>query len=131
MNTDINGTWYNQHGSALELTVDAEGRVKGAFSPGVGHVPSDVTYEVTGYVSGDVVAFMARFTPQRSVTSWVGHLTGRGGAARLETLWHMAVDFPPSHKPEERWRGTWSGADVYRREKHIDDAQRRPSHPTG
>jgi hypothetical protein len=131
MSKDLNGIWYNQHGSMLELDISDAGRLVGTFETGVGLSERGERFPVTGFTCGDLVAFTVTFRDRHSLTSWVGHAFGSGDEQRMETLWHMAVEFPPNHKPDEKWKGTWAGSDVFVRERHprLLKLRRQPSHP--
>jgi len=131
MSSEFSGVWYNQHGSVLELDVNEAGRLAGHFEAGVGLTDLGERFPVTGFSCGDLVAFAVNFRGRHSLTCWVGHLLGSGPEQRIETLWQMVVEFPAAHKPDEKWKGTWSGADVFLRERHSRayPERRQPSHP--
>ncbi|MCC6527459.1 MAG: hypothetical protein IT373_32730 [Polyangiaceae bacterium] len=130
MSSDLQGTWYNQHGSSLVLRNEGNGRLSGTFEPHVGFAEPGTSYPVTGFATGAVVGFVVAFPGHRTVTTWVGHATTLGAELRLETLWHMAAEFPPARKPDELWKGTWAGADTFTRERPAaEKAQSRPPHP--
>ena len=53
------------------------------------------------------------------------------GAETLDSLWQMSVGLPPGSE-EQLWRGSWSGADTFLRERLArvrDRSQSKPSHP--
>lgn len=130
MSIDVKGTWYNQHGSKLELRVGDGGQIDGIFEAQVGLVEPGESCPVRGFAVGDAVAFTVAFRRHHTVTTWTGHAAGGAGGARLETLWHMAAEFPPPRKPEELWKGTWSGADLFTREPpRVLATSRQPPHP--
>lgn len=131
MSSELSGIWYNQHGSVLELDVNDTGRLVGAFEPGVGLSEKGERFPLTGFACGDLVAFTVSFRDRHSLTCWVGHLMGSGGDLRIETMWQMVVEFPAVHKPDEKWKGTWTGADLFLRERHsrARPDRRQPSHP--
>jgi len=117
------GTWYNQHGSSMELSVSEAGEVSGKFRSGVGLSHRDESFEMTGFSAGDVIAFIADFSKYETLSTWTGHFVTDAGAPEIQANWHMAVATPPRHG-RDLWKGTWTGADVFRREP-----MRKPGHP--
>lgn len=124
------GTWYNQHGSSMELSVTEAGKVSGRFRSGVGLSQRDEHFDVTGFAAGEVIAFIVDFSKYETLTTWTGHLAVEGGAPEIQAMWHMAVATPPRHG-RDLWKGTWTGADVFRREpaSRPEFLRRIPSHP--
>jgi hypothetical protein len=132
MNREIAGRWFNQHGSEIALGISPEGKVTGTFSgrPGVGEEPE--RFELLGFATEELVAFSVNFGRHGSITSWVGHLVARPEEEELQLLWHMTVRVPGAGRGAERWRGIWSGADVFRRRPVAPGERepgRLPSHP--
>jgi hypothetical protein len=112
---NITGTWYNQHGSTLELEVDEGGRLAGEFRSHTGLAkPSDPCL-VTGYAAGDIVAFVVDFSRFGSLTTWAGHRLQEDGAEIIRACWQLAVRLSMKHADEETWRGVWTGEDEFRR----------------
>lgn len=130
---DLAGTWHNQHGSIMELTVDKEGLVRGRFTSAVGPSSGEGEFRITGFVAGELITLSAEFAAHDSVTGWVGHRVVEDGEERIETLWHMAVVVPGQRPDDSRWKGIWSGADVFHRgpASARTSGSRLPSHPTG
>jgi hypothetical protein len=128
----IAGTWYNQHGSELALNVDPEGVVRGRFRSAVGLAMRDEAFPVTGFCSGELIAFTVDFSGHDSITSWVGHYLDQGGDPRLETLWQMVVHVSTRGAQAHQWRGVHAGADLFTRTRGAPLASHlMPSHPTG
>jgi len=127
---DLAGTWHNQHGSVMDLRVGGDGKITGRFKTGVGLSGCGEDFALTGFVEGDMIAFTVDFGARRSLTAWVGHACLEGGSARIETLWQMVVAGPRSGGLPS-WRGTWSGADTFSRERSgaVAPSGLRPSHP--
>jgi hypothetical protein len=109
---DFGGKWHNQNGSELELRVGADGRVTGSFRSGVGSVPHDRSFPLTGWHSGDLIAFCVRFDGA-GLAAWSGQHTVSGGLEKLETLWHLAQDIPPESEPRWLWSAIRTGADHF------------------
>ena len=133
MSAAMNGKWYNQHGSELELVVEADGRLRGTFRSGVGFPQPDETFDVVGFVAGDLVSFAVSFSQYDSITSWTGHFGERDGTQTIYALWHMTVGLPPGHE-QQLWQGIWSGADTFLRVRTAAGetvVRPKPSHPVG
>lgn len=124
------GTWYNQHGSSMELSVSKTGGVSGKFRSGIGLSQRDETFDVTGFCRGEVIAFIVSFAKYETLTTWTGHFVVEGGTPGIQAIWNMAVATPPRHGGDV-WKGTWTGADTFRREPapRPEVARRIPSHP--
>ena len=124
------GTWYNQHGSSMDLVVAKDGKVSGKFRSGVGLSQRDEEFDVRGYVAGEVIAFIVDFARYETLTTWTGHFVAEDGGPQIQAMWQMAVATPPRHG-RDIWKGTWTGADAFRREPYRkpDLMRRIPSHP--
>jgi hypothetical protein len=110
----IAGLWHNEQGSEVTLEATADGLLRGRFASGVGFATEEV-FPVTGFVSGDLVAFAVNFGKVGSITSWVGHLVESEGPA-LRTLWQMTVETPhPRRGADELWKTVWTGSNTFRR----------------
>jgi hypothetical protein len=107
------GMWHNDHGSELMLEVGKDGELSGRFRPGDGP-GSDRTFPVKGFTAGSLIAFTAGFGEVGSLASWVGHRVDDDGGPVLDTLWHLTLEQPHAHRPDERWKTIWSGADRFR-----------------
>lgn len=126
---DLAGTWHNQHGSELDLTVDGK-RITGRFRSGIGLAQGRTEADVVGFVSRNLVAFTADFGVHGSLTSWVGHLVMEDGVPRIHATWSMTVELP-RETPVELWRGIWTGADTFDRGTATEQRSpfKQPSHP--
>ena len=109
---DFAGKWHNQNGSELELQLAGDGRVSGWFRSAVGAVPHDRSFPLTGWRSGDLIAFCVRFDTA-GVAAWSGQHTLSGGLEKLEALRHLAQDIPPQSEREWLWSAIRTGADHF------------------
>lgn len=128
MEIDLEGTWFNQHGSRLDLVVHPDGRLDGAFRSGVGFSGLDEPYVVNGRLRDHLVTFHVDFGEHGTITAWTGHSGLDHGEPTIHTLWHMAVR-EAGGQAHALWRGTWSGADTFTREEARSATRRRPSYP--
>lgn len=125
------GVWYNQHGSKLELKAGPGSVIHGTFWSATGLAAQERSGRpVSGYCAGDLIAFVCDFGKYGSLTTWTGHLVTERDAPVIEAQWQMAVALPARDRPEELWRGIWTGADVFRRDStEASTTARLPSHP--
>lgn len=109
----LSGVWRNQLGSELVLHADGFGGLTGSFRPAGG--PSTVgghgvwgTYD-TGATGDMVLSFTVKWPETHALTVWVGHR--RVAEGTIQTTWLMVTDI----RPEDEWRGTMLGHDVFQR----------------
>lgn len=124
------GRWHNQHGSEVEISVSADGRVSGQFYK-AGRGEPDKSFSVTGFATETLVAFTVDFSPGGALTSWTGHWTP-DDEATIEATWNMTVALPKQSAPDSLWKGVWTGADTFRRGPAPSVKRPRiggPSHP--
>ncbi|MEW6267778.1 MAG: avidin/streptavidin family protein [Thermodesulfobacteriota bacterium] len=136
MAVDFSGKWFNQHGSMMDLRIDASGRVTGIYRTGVGTPKPSAQFDLVGFVAEDVIAFSVNFGTHGTLTSWVGqHTEDERGNAEIRTLWHLARNVPDADEPAKLWGGVWSGCDTFRRTEPAAAPAARvkalPSHPIG
>jgi Avidin family len=111
----LNGTWFNQLGSCLDLRIDDAGRVSGLFQSSVGGV--DGGHEVTGFVAADpdgpdgAIGFAVAWEAAHSLTVWSGHY--RREFDTIFTTWLLSE----ACSPHGEWRSTTVGHDEYRRSR--------------
>lgn len=132
MTSKLEGVWYNQHGSKLELSAQEGGVLRGTFSSASGLAAKEYKGQpISGYWSNHLVAFVCNFGKFGSLTAWTGHLVEEHDARCIETQWQMAVTLPAPEQPDDLWRGTWTGSDVFRREAPASarTSTTFPSHP--
>jgi hypothetical protein len=134
MEIDFSGTWHNQHGSEMSLTVDDNGRLAGSFCSAVGTPTPADEFPLTGFVCGDLISFTVNFGTYQSLTAWTGQHTVDDGIEKIETVWHLAVNIEDAVEKPWLWSGIRTGADTCVRGTRSGSAHRRktaPSHPMG
>jgi hypothetical protein len=132
MSVGLSGKWHNQYGSMMDVTVTPDGRMRGKYRTGVGSPNPSEEFDLSGFVSGNLVAFSVRFDPYPSLTSWVGQHAVEDGVEKLHTMWHMVVDVRKLEKKDRFWYEIHSGSDVFLRGTYSDAAVPalfNPSHP--
>lgn len=135
----LEGIWYNELGSAMELTVDGSS-VFGTYHTAVGEAKG--SYPLTGMIDtqsmeqnqavGFVVAWKNESGSSHSVTVWSGQFQSVEGQEVLTTTWLLTRET----EPEQDWKSTLIGHDLFTREPpsmiEIERAIKRAgwSHPT-
>lgn len=109
---DFSGTWRNQHGSEMRLTV-SRNSVKGKFRTGVGQPSPKEEFDLLGFVSADLIVFTVNFGAYGSLATWAGQHTVEKKLEKIETLWHLARNVREEEEPEELWGAILTGADVF------------------
>ena len=112
MANDFSGTWKNQNGSDLELSVDANGNVSGRFESGVGDGGKEYV-DIVGKVLGDLITFSTAYPQYQTVISWVGQETLIEGKRTISTHWIHATNVKNSDEPEWMWYSNRIGADSF------------------
>jgi Avidin family len=109
----LNGPWFNQLGSCLDLNADEDGGLTGTFRSFVGGV--DGGHPVSGFFSSDpggsgaAVAFTVSWPSVHSVTVWSGHY--RAADDVIVTTWLLSE----ASSEHGEWRSTSLGHDEFRR----------------
>lgn len=111
----VAGIWYNQHSSVLTLAADSAGNLTGHLRSHSGLAKTFEPCAVTGFVRGELVAFVVDFGRFDSLTTWAGHLVSYNDEDSIRACWHMTVTLPMKDTGEETWRGIWTGEDEFRR----------------
>lgn len=132
------GTWYNEWGSQLDLSVDEAGHLAGTYVTGVGN-PKE-SFSVVGLADrctydnsrslGFIVAWNNEHIDMRSVTTWSGQYQRIDEHEMLTMTWLMTRETDLEHA----WLSTFVGTDVFQREKPQDylaqrEQQRPAPHP--
>jgi hypothetical protein len=110
---DFSGKWRNQLRSEMELTVKGN-KVTGKYRTGVGLPTPAEEFDLTGFCSGDLLAFVVNFGKFGSLTAWAGqHTIDDVGQGQIRTMWHLAKNVKDEDEPSELWAAVLSGADVF------------------
>ncbi|WP_420882179.1 avidin/streptavidin family protein [Rhizobium gallicum] len=110
------GDWWNGRCSKMSLTVNGE-QLSGKYETAVGG-GTGTEFDLTGFTSGDMVAFSVNFGSEGSLTSWAGQDTMVNGLETIETMWLLAANLSDdADEPKTMWRSTWTGADNFVRTK--------------
>ena len=111
---ELDGIWINEAGSAVALTVEADGSLTGFYHTELGQPDAETRFPLTGWVQGDVIAFSVRFTGFGSITSWSGQLSEDAEGAFIRTLWQHTRDIAEEAEAEDLWRSITAGAAAFR-----------------
>ncbi len=114
MPIDFTGTWRNQHGSVLELSV-VDGTVSGRFESVVGDDGHMLWVDVTGRTLGDVITWNAVYESYGIVVAWIGQFATGDGTGAIHTHWIHATNLPDREEKEWMWFSNRIGSDVFRR----------------
>jgi len=126
----LDGRWFNQHNSEIQISVHDDGLLRG-FLRIEKSMNGKEEYPLTGFFSGDAIAFCVRFDDHNCVTAWSGHIADVPDCPEekvLVTLWQMSVGV--GHQAEKLHLSIFSGADNFVRQPNASRAANsRPSHP--
>lgn len=112
---DFGGTWKNDLGSTMTLTVN-QGRLTGTYRSPESGVGVPVTGEISGFCKLDVMAIVVRWNiSAASMTTWVGQVERNGSGDQIKTLWHLIRDIIDENEDEDLWTSIWTGSDIFRR----------------
>ncbi|MEM7364607.1 MAG: avidin/streptavidin family protein [Pseudomonadota bacterium] len=118
---DIDGTWVNQNGSTMVLTVH-NGTISGHYRSAKGRSVVGKDYGLVGIVNGDVLTFGVSWQDdednKESVTSFAGRLErADGDVVAIHTLWILARRWEDEQRTRETgaWNAFLTNADVFRR----------------
>lgn len=105
------GTWTNDLGSQMVL-VQTGDALSGSYESAVSSGGTPATGTLTGYVDGDLIAFIVHWDQFQAITSWVGQLAPNAPTETIKTLWQMANQVDAG----EEWASINAGADVFTRQ---------------
>ena len=122
MSNSLAGDWYNQLGSKMILTVQANGGLSGTYESAVGRASGP--YILTGRYdasppsgSGISVGWVVTYRNQKrnanSTATWSGQYFHGSGGERILTHWLLTQSTPP----DEVWKSTNLGTDTFTRRK--------------
>lgn len=116
---NINGKWYNELGSVMNLTIAADGTVSGSYQTAVGDASG--IYPLAGRTEVDVtnndqnigfvVSWWNSSGNSHSVTAWSGQVQEVDGQQVMRTTWLLTSET----QPENDWQSTLVNVDVFTR----------------
>lgn len=123
------GTWFNELGSTMVLTVDPSGGLSGTYNSAVGNAENE--YPLVGRfdsapVSGNgtalgwAVAWRNSFRNAHSTTTWSGQYFG-GANEHIDTQWLLTSGTTAA----DEWKSTLVGRDVFTRTKPTAEQVRQ------
>nr|XP_033818000.1 avidin-like [Geotrypetes seraphini] len=113
---NITGTWQNDLGSILKLSLDRGMFIEGSFHTMVetskGSAGSTKTSKVTGLQNaGDEPTFaFSALWDGGSVSTWAGQCFGKSDAQVLKTIWLLRSSVSSTVK---NWKATRIGEDIF------------------
>ena len=127
---ELDGTWINQNGSTMALTVH-EGTISGHYRSAKGRSVAGKDYGVVGIANGDVLTFSVSWEDdednKESVTSFAGRLErADDNVIAIHTLWILARRWEDEQRTRETgaWNAFLTNADVFRRTEPDEEASR-------
>ena len=135
----LEGMWYSQLGSILDITQISDGTLVGTYETAVSDGCAQGEFALTGRTDvesgGDTVGFAVTWLNDQSscnaTTSWAGQYQNVDGQESLTALWLLAMESPA----DEQWASTLVGEDVFTRQTVSADrktevaAYKRNPHP--
>lgn len=111
----LGGRWHNQLGSTLVLEAGAEGTLVGSYRTATGAgqgttVPVRGSWDAAGGDDGAVLGFVVSWPTVHALTAWCGRY--RSLDDTIEASWVMRTEA----EPEDDWRSTFVGHDVFHRD---------------
>jgi hypothetical protein len=115
-NVNFNGTWVNELGSIMNLSVAHDGKTTGTYKTAVGSPGSLEEFDLVGFASGDLISFTVNFGKYDSLTSWCGqHTQDANGGAIIKTMWILAENVPDPQEPKNLWGAVLTGSNNFTR----------------
>ena len=112
---DLNGTWYNELGSCMTLTVNGNS-ITGTYQTAVGDASG--TYDLVGRTDTDndesqcvgfVVAWQNQYGSSDSATAWSGQYQIIDGVDTIVTTWLLTQET----NPDDDWASTIINKDLF------------------
>ncbi len=126
---NLGGTWYSEHGSRLDLTIQRNGTIEGTYQPALGGAPG--RFRLVGMVDsaahngslsfGFVVSWNNEHINQHSTSVWSGQLQEIDGEEVLVATWLLTRETSPC----DDWAATMVGSDMFYRTP-VEAAATRP-----
>ncbi len=102
--TPLTGTWVNELGSTMQLTLAPGGSLTGTYQSAVGDT---APYPLRGTATATALVFTVSFTATGSIAAWAGHYDEAAGS--IEVLWHLVTQPDPGGL----WSATIAGFDSF------------------
>ena len=116
----LEGVWYNQLGSRMDITSATNNQLSGTYESGVGCAQGPYTltgrYETEGKSLGWVVSWKNNQAACYSTTSWSGEYDTACVAEEIRTTWLL------TYPPAEDWNSTTTGVDTFTRTQPTAEA---------
>ncbi|MGP8214010.1 MAG: avidin/streptavidin family protein [Bacteroidia bacterium] len=115
---DLNGTWYNELGSTMKLTINGN-NITGTYYTAVGD--AKFIYNIVGLIDtgnknniaiGWTVVWQNQAENSQAVTSWSGEVQMIDNAETIVTTWLLTIET----NTFDDWRSTIVGKDVFRKQ---------------
>lgn len=115
----VEGVWFNELGSKMDLKVDDDGIITGKYHSAVqADEPTGLTAKIIGGMSPDgshdTFGFSVVWNTTGSTTSWAGEYKTCCGEQVLYTTWILTDQ---TESCNETWKSTLIGKDVFTRYK--------------
>ena len=120
----LDGFWYNELGSVMELSVSENPNggsiITGTYQSKVGdaagtYILTGITDEGTGDLTPNIGFAVSWINPTygnaNSVTTWSGQLQEINGESVITTFWLLTQETPPA----SNWNSTRIGQDTFRK----------------
>jgi hypothetical protein len=92
--------------------------VTGTYKTKVGSPDDKDLFELSGFATGDLIAFTVNFGKFDTLTSWSGQYAKEENEPEMiHTCFVAAIDIGERQESDEIWGGVKVGSDFFRREK--------------
>lgn len=105
---DFSGSWKNELDSKMHIEQQGD-QLTGTYDSAVSADGTTTTGVLSGYVDGDLIAFMVHWRDFQAITSWVGQCEPNSGNTRINTLWQMTKQVAEG----DEWASINAGADAF------------------
>jgi Avidin family len=111
---NFGGDWWSTRCSSVSLAQSGD-RLSGVYTRPQDSIGRQ-SFELSGYVSGDLVAFVVKLGPDGPIGTWAGQHTLEQEAERIVMRWHMTVDVPDEEENDDSLlKSVWQGSDTFSR----------------
>ena len=110
---DFSGSWRNQLGSQMDLTVSGNS-ISGQYQSAVSGESGPITGDLVGFINGDLISFVVNW-PSAAITAWVGQMINDNGYDVIITLWQMTMNVSETDEPTGMWQSILAGTDRFHR----------------